>query len=101
MGGNAAQRCHGAQVESVQEGTFNVPVEVEEEAHSQIAEEAPQNASTIEVKSLGTILLSIMAGACIGCTSRSYLRWYVSLVTDQPVAVQTSVVCVGLYCATK
>lgn len=31
-------------------GALQVPLEVEEEAHSQVAKEAPQDASTIQVK---------------------------------------------------
>eukprot|EP00438_Fugacium_kawagutii_P012360 Skav200006 [mRNA] locus=scaffold4475:53793:54881:+ [translate_table: standard] len=42
--------CHGAQIESVQEGTLQVSLEVEEEANSQVAKETPQDASTIQVK---------------------------------------------------
>ena len=40
---------HGAQIESIQEGAVDVPMEVEEETHSTAAEEAPQDASAIKV----------------------------------------------------
>eukprot|EP00439_Symbiodinium_sp_Y106_P086575 s383_g34.t1 len=41
---------HGAQVQPLQEGTLEVPLEVEEEAHAPLAEEAPKDAPALEVK---------------------------------------------------
>ena len=40
---------HGAQVQPLQEGQVQVPVEVEEEAHSPLAEEAPQDETALQV----------------------------------------------------
>merc|ERR1712129_399798 len=44
-----ALRSNGTQVQSLQEGAVDVPMEVEEEAHSPPAEEAPQDATALEV----------------------------------------------------
>ncbi|CAE8625813.1 unnamed protein product [Polarella glacialis] len=41
---------HGAQVQPLQEGSVQVPLEVEEEAHPPIAEEAPQDAPALQVR---------------------------------------------------
>merc|ERR1712129_101267 len=46
----ALLRRHGAQVQPVQEGAVHVSLEVEEEAHSAPAEEAPQDAAALEVR---------------------------------------------------
>merc|ERR1712216_118929 len=43
---------HGAQIKSLQEGPVQVPLEVEEEAHPPSAEEAPQDAPTLQVVGL-------------------------------------------------
>ena len=40
---------HGAQVQPLQEGQVQVPLEVEEEAHSPLAEEAPQDETALQV----------------------------------------------------
>ncbi|CAE7481866.1 unnamed protein product [Symbiodinium natans] len=40
---------HGAQVQPVQEGSLEVPLEVEEEAHAPPAKEAPKDAPALEV----------------------------------------------------
>merc|ERR1712129_257216 len=40
---------HGTQVQPLQEGAVDVPLEVEEEAHSSPAEEAAQDAPALEV----------------------------------------------------
>merc|ERR1712204_56681 len=40
---------NGTQVQPLQEGAVDVPLEVEEEAHSPLAEEAPQDAPAVEV----------------------------------------------------
>ena len=44
---------HGAQVQPVQESSLEVSLEVEEEAHSPLAEEAPQDAPALEVSNDG------------------------------------------------
>ena len=43
-------RRDGAQVESLQEGSLDVPLEMEEEAHAPLAEEAPEDAPALEVR---------------------------------------------------
>jgi len=41
---SSAHCCyHGAQVESIQEGPLDVPLEVEEEAHAPPAKEVPED----------------------------------------------------------
>ncbi len=40
---------HGAQVEPLQEGALQVPLEVEEEEDQALAEEAPQDAPALQV----------------------------------------------------
>ncbi len=41
---------HGAQVEPLQEGSIHVSLEVEEETHSPLAKEAPQDEAAVEVR---------------------------------------------------
>jgi len=45
----ASVRHHGAQIQSLQEGAVQVPLEVEKEAHSPLAEEAQEDAPTLQI----------------------------------------------------
>jgi hypothetical protein len=48
--------CHGAQIESVQEGALDVQVEVEEEAHAPSPKKAPQDEAALQVIELCIVL---------------------------------------------